>query len=145
MRTKTKLRIKKLTPVLALTILFVMSIALAGCGLFTVNGASSGSSVSKSQLNDMPLGSSENDVLTKFGDPSKQVKIKNGKGFERVWYYCWSRGTGGTFLYGTFSNEGTNTKCATFIFKNEKLVSRGIGNGNSGVGAVGVPAVIPMY
>ena len=139
------MNVKKLIPVFALGILLIVSLSLSGCGLFTVNGASSGSSISKSKLSSVPIGSSENNVLTKFGDPSKQVKIKVGKGYERVWYYCWSRGSGGTFLYGTFSNEGTKTKCATFIFKNEKLVSSGIGNGNSGVGTVPVPAVVPVY
>ena len=142
---KMEFKVKKLTPVLALMILSIMSLTLAGCGLFTVNGASSGSSISKNKLSSVPLGSSENDVLTKFGDPSKQVKLRIGKKYERVWYYCWSRGTGGTFLYGTFSSEGSKTKCATFIFKSGKLVSRGLGNGNAGASIVPVPTVVPVY
>ena len=73
--------------------------------------------------------------------------MKTTNGMENIWYYCWSRGTGGTFLYGTFSNEGSKTKCATFIFdKNGKLVSKGIGAGaEPSATVVPVPAVVPVY
>ena len=139
------MNVKKLIPVFALGILLIVSLSLSGCGLFTVNSGSSGNSISKNKLESVPIGSTQNDILTNFGEPSKQIKMKVSGVAERVWYYCWSKGTGGTFLYGTFSNEGSKTKCATFIFNKGKLVSKGIGAGNGIAGIAPVPAIVPVY
>ncbi|MHB1661201.1 MAG: hypothetical protein ACYCTD_03775 [bacterium] len=138
------MNIKKLIPLFALGILLTVSLSLSGCGLFTVNSGTSGNAISKNKLSNVPLGSTQNDILSKFGEPSRQSKMKVSGGIERVWFYCWSRGTGGTFLYGTFSNEGSKTKCATFIFNKNKLVSKGIGAGSE-PSTTAVPAIVPVY
>ena len=122
------MKAKKLIPLFVLMVLSVVSLSLSGCGLFSVNTSHSGASVSSNKLQSVPLGSSQNYVLTKFGQPTRQTTMNLSNGKEDIWYYCWSRGSGGSFLFGTFNNEGSKTKCATFIFgKDGKLVSRGIG------------------
>jgi hypothetical protein len=60
------------------------------------------------------------------------MKMNNEK--DNVWFYCWKRGGGGSFLFGLVNTEGANAKCATFVFNNDKLVAKGIGKGaNNGV------------
>lgn len=136
---------KKLILLFGLLILSAVSLSLSGCGLFTVNSGHSGNQISHNQLSSVTIGSTQNDILTKFGQPTKQTKMQTTKGNEEIWYYCWSKGSGGTFLYGTFSDEGSKTKCATFIFnKNGNLISKGIGAGAE-PSATATPAVIPVY
>lgn len=125
-----------------LPIMLLLSVIfLSGCGLATVNSTSEGNSISKNKLSAVPLGSSQNDVLAKFGEPSRVSKMAVTGGKEDVWFYCWTRGTGGTFLFNMVNTSGTKSECATFIFdKKGTLVSKGIGKGaNNGTGISQMP------
>jgi outer membrane protein assembly factor BamE (lipoprotein component of BamABCDE complex) len=130
-----------------LPILLLLSVVfLSGCGLATVNSTSQGNSIPKNKLSEVPLGSSQNAVLAKFGEPSRVSKMAVTGGSEDVWFYCWSRGTGGTYLFGMVNTSGTKSQCATFIFnKKGKLVNKGIGKGaNNGTGISQFPSGIPL-
>lgn len=121
------MKLKKFLPLAVLS--FATALSLSGCGLVSVNSQSEGNSISKNKLSQVPLGTSQNSVLTKFGEPSRVSKMKLNGSVEDVWFYCWKRGTGGTFLFGLVNTEGANSKCATFVFNKGSLVSKGIGKG----------------
>jgi outer membrane protein assembly factor BamE (lipoprotein component of BamABCDE complex) len=109
--------------------LLLSVIFLSGCGLVSVNSQSEGNSISKNKLSAVPLGTSQNAVLAKFGEPSKVSKMEVSGSNEDIWFYCWKRGTGGSFLFGLVNTQGANSKCATFVFNKGSLVSKGIGKG----------------
>ncbi|MHB1660584.1 MAG: hypothetical protein ACYCSQ_02640 [bacterium] len=121
--------------------LLLSVIFLSGCGLASVNSTSEGTAISKNQLSDVPIGASQNDVLAKFGEPSRVSKLTLSGSKEDVWFYCWMRGTGGVYLAGMINTSGTKSKCATFVFNPKgKLVSKGIGKGaNNGSGMSQMP------
>lgn len=57
--------------------------------------------------------------------------MRVGKSKEDIWFYCWKRGSGGSFLFGLVNTQGANSKCATFVFNKGSLVSKGIGKGSN--------------
>ena len=122
------MKARKLIPLAAF--LIIATIALAGCGFIGIKNKMIGNSISKNKLNKVPLGTSENAVFAKFGEPSKIFKIKTNGKKEQLFYYCWEKEGGGKFLFGLINSSGTNSKCAVFVF-NQKglLVDKGIGAG----------------
>ena len=123
------MKLKKFLPLAILSFIMAMAISLSGCGLVSVNSQSEGNSISKNKLSEVPLGTSQNVVLAKFGEPSRVSKMELSGSKEDVWFYCWKRGSGGTFLFGLVNTQGANSKCATFVFNKGSLVSKGIGKG----------------
>ncbi len=48
---------------------------------------------------------------------------------EDVLFCCWKEGTSGTILVGLAGSTNTKAKCETLVFKDGKLVYKGIGKG----------------
>jgi outer membrane protein assembly factor BamE (lipoprotein component of BamABCDE complex) len=123
------MKLKRFFPLAVLSFLVIVS--LSGCGLASINATSEGNSISKNKLMTVPLGTTQNTVLAKFGEPSKVSKMNVSGSKEDIWFYCWKRGSGGSFLFGLVNTEGANSKCATFVFNKGSLVSKGIGKGSN--------------
>ena len=122
------MKAKKLIPLAG--VLLLITIIFTGCGFLAIKNKTVGNSISKNKLSKVPLGTSENAVFSKFGEPSRIFKIKAAGKKERIFYYCWEKQGGGKFLFGLINSSGTNSKCATFIFNSKGLlVNKGIGAG----------------
>lgn len=111
-------------------VLFVVITAfLSSCGVASIHEVKEGQSISKEELMKTPKGTGEEDVLARFGEPSRVAHLNiNGKK-EDVWFYCWKKGTSGSVLFGLVGGTSVKAKCATFIFRDDKLISKGIGKG----------------
>jgi outer membrane protein assembly factor BamE (lipoprotein component of BamABCDE complex) len=109
----------------------LLAFAVSSCGVVSVNSQSEGDAITHEQLNKIPVGTTQEQILAKFGEPSRTTFMNINNKKENVWFYCWKRGGGGSFLFGLVNTEGANAKCATFVFDNDKLVSKGIGNGSN--------------
>lgn len=112
----------------------LLAISLSSCGIASVNTVHEGDAISQDQLDKIPTGTTQEQILAQFGEPSRTTYMTINNKKDTVWFYCWKRGGGGSFLFGLVNTEGANAKCATFVFDNDKLVSKGIGNGaNNGI------------
>jgi len=112
----------------------LLAFAVSSCGVVSVNSQSEGDAITQAQLDKIPLNTTQEQILAEFGEPSRTTFMNIDNKKENVWFYCWKRGGGGSFLFGLVNTEGANAKCATFVFDNDKLVSKGIGKGaNNGV------------
>ncbi len=107
----------------------LISGALYSCGVASIHEVSEGTSISKQELMNTPIGTTEETILAKFGEPSRTTYMKVNNKKEDVWFYCWKRGTSGSILFGLAGGTSIKAKCATFIFRDDKLVSKGIGKG----------------
>mgnify|MGYP001626455630 CR=1 FL=1 len=112
----------------------LLAISLSSCGIASVNTIHEGDSITQEQLDKIPLGTTQEQILAEFGEPSRTTYMTVDNKKDDVWFYCWKRGGGGSFLFGLVNTEGANAKCATFVFHDDKLLSKGIGKGaNNGV------------
>lgn len=139
------MNLRKFLPLASLLFIFTISLFLSGCAL---NSTKQGDAISQNQLSGVQIGASKNDVLAKFGEPSRVSHMNNGSNEnEDVWFYCWSRGTGGVYLDGLIDTSGTKSKCATFIFNDKgKLLAKGIGKGsNNGTGISQLPSGLSLF
>ena len=109
--------------------LFIIIIALSSCGVASVSTIHEGTAITQKDLMKTPIGTTQEDILARFGEPSKTTYMTVNNKKEDVWFYCWKRGTRGSVLFGLVGGSSAKAKCATFIFKGDKLVSKGIGRG----------------
>lgn len=112
----------------------LLALSLSSCGIASVNTMNEGDAITQKQLDKIPNGTTQEQILAKFGEPSRTTFMNIDNKKEPVWFYCWKRGGGGSFIFGLVNTEGAHAKCATFVFNQDKLVSKGIGNGsNNGI------------
>lgn len=104
---------KKLFLALALT---VLTVSVAGCGIYGVRGQSTAGFINKNQISKIKPGVSKNYILARFGKPEEQ-NINNSNG-NLEWTYCGNHKTNRTFL-SVFHTTAQKNQCVTFTF-NEK-------------------------
>ena len=122
------MKARKLIPLAGF--LLLITIIFSGCGFIGIRNKTIGNPISKNKLSKVLLGTSENAVFAKFGEPSKIFKIKTNGKKEQLFYYCWEKQGGGKFLFGLINSSGTNSKCAVFVFNQKSLlIDKGIGAG----------------
>lgn len=103
---------KKLFLALALT---VLTVSVAGCGIYGVRGQSTAGFINKNQISKIKPGASENYILARFGKPEEQ-NFNGVRGIE--WTYCGNHKTNRTFL-SVFHTTTQKNQCVIFRF-NEK-------------------------
>jgi outer membrane protein assembly factor BamE (lipoprotein component of BamABCDE complex) len=116
---------------LSLAVAGLLAINLSSCGVASINVQHEGDAITQEQLDKIPLGTTQEQILSQFGEPSRTTFMTVNDKKENVWFYCWKRGGGGSFLFGLVNTAGADSKCATFVFDNDKLVSKGIGKGSN--------------
>jgi outer membrane protein assembly factor BamE (lipoprotein component of BamABCDE complex) len=117
---------KKTFLIAALAVL-VVSISVAGCGFYGVQGQSTAGFIKQTAIKKIKQGASKNYVFAKFGKPSIKYYITDSYAANdgiigRVWEYCGNHKTDTTYL-SLFHSNSVKNQCVKFTFDNNgKLV-----------------------
>ncbi len=109
--------------------LFIVAIALSSCGVASIHSVHEGTAITQKDLDKIPIGTTQEDILARFGEPSRTTYMTVNNKKEDVWFYCWKSGASGSVLFGLVGGSSAKAKCATFVFNGDKLISKGIGRG----------------
>ena len=117
---------KKTFLIAALAVL-VLSVSLAGCGFYGVQGQSTAGFIKQTAIKKIKPGASKNYVFAKFGKPSRKYYLTssnaaNASIIGRAWAYCGNHKTDTTYL-SLFHSNSVKNQCVIFTFGNDgKLV-----------------------
>jgi outer membrane protein assembly factor BamE (lipoprotein component of BamABCDE complex) len=109
----------KKTFLIAALVVLVLSVSLAGCGFYGVQGQSTAGFIKQTAIKKIKPGASKNYVFAKFGKPTIKYYITDSYAANdgiigRVWEYCQS----------LFHSNSVKNQCVKFTFDNNGKLAK---------------------